>query len=180
MIGQPVSVNTIASMNGFATSEVAYWCWGTLWSPPPGLCWETFWSPPALGSGRACPISDSCDMLLVDVWQLSNVGATAPAGCPRFGRDVRAITVSARIRFFYAGTLVVRIVLSCCCRSSCKTSCRMYKSSSSMSDDEVDSPRSSLWFLLISWSVSLSSCFITRTAQSFGISNTILEGWVGC
>jgi hypothetical protein len=30
MIGQGVSVNTIASMNHFATSKVAFWYWGTL------------------------------------------------------------------------------------------------------------------------------------------------------
>jgi hypothetical protein len=32
-IGQGVFANTIASINLFATSKVAFWCWRTLWSP---------------------------------------------------------------------------------------------------------------------------------------------------
>ena len=123
MIGQGVFVNTIASMNRFATSKVAFWCWGTLWSPL------------ALGSGSACTTSDSRDMLMTDFWRLSNGGAIAPAGCRRFGSGARAITVSARLRFFGGGTLVVRIVWSWRAWSRCRTSCWLSKSSSSISDD---------------------------------------------
>jgi len=57
-------------------------------------------------------MSDLRDMLMVDYWRLSNGGAMAPAGCRRFGSEVRAMTVSARLRFFGGGTLVVHIVLS--------------------------------------------------------------------
>jgi len=84
MICQGVFVNTMASMNLFATSKVAFWCWGTLWSPP-AFGWGTFWSPTALWSRSACTTSDSRDMLMTDFWRLSNGGAIAPAGCRRFG-----------------------------------------------------------------------------------------------
>ena len=50
MISQGVFVNTIASMNHFASSKVACWCWETLWSPP-AFGWGTFWSPPGLEVG---------------------------------------------------------------------------------------------------------------------------------
>jgi len=111
-IGQGVFVNTIASMNRLATLKVAFWCWGTLWSPP-AFGWGTLWSPAALGSGSAWvgTMSDSGNLLMVDFWRMSNGGARAPAACHRFGSDVRAMTVLARFHFFGSGTLVVRIIL---------------------------------------------------------------------
>ena len=44
---------------------------------------------------------------MADFCRLSNGGAMAPTGS-----GVRAMTVSARLRFFGSGTLVVHIVLS--------------------------------------------------------------------
>jgi len=133
-----------------------------------------------LGSGSACTTSDSRDMLMTDFWSLSNGGAIAPAECRRFGCVARVTTVSARLRFFGSGTLVVCIVLSWHAWSRCRTSCRMSKLSSSILDDKVDYPGSSLLSLLISRSVSSSSCFIRIRPWTLAISNTILEGWVGC
>jgi len=179
MIGQGVLVNKIASMNLFATSKVAFWCWGTLWSPP-AFGWGTFWSPRVLGSRSACTTSDLHDMLMTDFWRLSNGGVITPAGCHRFGSKVRVMTVPAQLRFFGSGTLVVRIVLSQCAWSRCRTSCWMLKYSSSISDDKVDSPGCSLSSLLITWSVSSSSCLIRIIAWTLAITNTIPEGWVGC
>jgi len=98
-------------------------------------------------------MSDLRDMLMVDFWRLGNGGDMAGAGCRRFGSEVRAMTVSVRLRFFGGGTLVVHIVISRHTWSRCRTSCWLSKSSSSISDDKVDSPRSSLSFSLISRSV---------------------------
>jgi hypothetical protein len=56
--------------------------------------------------------SDLRNMLMVDLWRLSNSGAIAPARCQRFGSEVRAMTFSAQLYFFVSGTLEVRIVLS--------------------------------------------------------------------
>jgi len=106
MIGHGVFVNTIASMNHFPTSKVAFWCSGTLWSPP-AFGWGAFWFAPALGGGSACTTSDKRDMLMADFWSLSNGGAIAPTGS-----GVRAMTVSVRLCSSGSGTLVVRIVLS--------------------------------------------------------------------
>jgi len=178
-IGQGVFVNTIASMNLFAISKVACWCWGMLWSPLT-FRWGTFWSPLALGSGSACTTSDSRDMLMTDFWRLNNGGAITQAGCCRFGSGALPMTVSARLCFFGGCTLVVRIVLSRRAWSRWRTSCRMSKSSSSISDDKVNCPGSSLSPLLISRSVSSSYYFIKIIARTLAISNTILEGWVGC
>jgi len=111
MISQGVFVNPIASLNRFGTSKVAISCWGTLWSPP-AIGWESFWSQPSLGSGSACTKSVLRDMLMVDIWCLSNGGAMARTGCRRFGSEARAMTLSAWLRSFGSGTLVVYIVLS--------------------------------------------------------------------
>jgi len=178
MIRQGVFVNTIGSMNSFATSKVALWCWGTLWSPP-AFGWGTYLSPPALGSGSACTMSDSHDILVVDFWRLSNSRAGAPAGCCRFGSGVRAMTVLARLHFVGSGTLVVRNVLSRHAWSRCRTPCWFSELSSSISDDQVDSPGYSFSSLPISPSVMSSSCLITIITRTVAISNTILEGWVG-
>jgi hypothetical protein len=123
-------------------------------------------------------MSDSCDMLMVDFCRLSNGGAMAPAGCRRFGSEVQAMTVSAWLCFFGGETLVVLIVLSWCAWSRCRTSWWLSKSSSSISDDKVDSQRSSHSFWLISRAVSSSSCFIRIIARTLAISNAILDGWV--
>jgi len=179
MIGHGVVVNTITSMNRFTTSKAASWCSGTLWFPPP-FGWGTFWSPPDLGSGSACTMSDSGDRLMTDIWRLSNGGAIAPAGCCGFGSGARAMTVSAQLRFFGGGTLVVRIGWSRRAWRRRRTSCRMSKSSSSILHDTVDSPRSSLSSLLISRLISSSSCFFRIIGWTLAVSNTILEGWVGC
>jgi len=56
-------------------------------------------------------VSNSHNMLMVDFWRLSNGGAKALAGFRRFGSEVRAMTVSAQLRFFGSGTLVVHIVI---------------------------------------------------------------------
>ena len=47
---------------------------------------------------------------MVDIWGWSDGGARDPAGCRRFGSEVRAKTISAQVRFFGSGTLLVRIV----------------------------------------------------------------------
>jgi len=155
MIRQRVFLNTIVSMNCFATSQVAIWCRGTRRSPL-ASGWRTLWAPLALGIGRAWAgtKSDSRNMLMVDYCCLSNCGAMAPAGCHRFGNEVHATTVLAGLRFFGTGTLVVRTVLSEHSRSRCRSSCWLSKLSSSISDDKVDYPVSSLSSSLISWSVS--------------------------
>jgi len=138
MIGQRVFVNTIASMNSFATSKVAFCCWGTLWSPL-AFGWGTLWSPLAMGRESACTTSDSHHMLMADYWHLSNGGVMAVTGCHRLGSGVQAMTVSARLHFFGGWTLVVRIVLLRRTWSRCRTSCRMSKSSSSILNNKVDS-----------------------------------------
>jgi len=171
LIGLAVFVNTIDSMNWFGTSNVAIRCWGTLWSPL-AFGWGTFWCAPALGSGSACTTSDSHDMMMADLWQLRNGGTMAPTGCCRFGSGVRAMTVLARFRLVGSGTCVVRIVLSQHAWSGCRTSRQMSKSSSSISDHNVDSPGSSLSSLLISLLVSSSSCFIRRIAWTIATSAT--------
>jgi len=52
-IGQGVFMNTIAFMNLFATSKVAFWCWGPFWSLLSLGC-GLFWSPlDLLGSTSA-------------------------------------------------------------------------------------------------------------------------------
>jgi len=169
IIAQGVFVNMIASMNCFASSKIAFWCWGTLWTPP-AFGWGTLWSPPALESGSiwAGTMSDLRNMLMVNFWRLSNGGAMAPAGCHRFGSEVRVMTVSARFRFFGRGTSVVHIILSRRAWSRCRTSSWMSKLSSSISEDKVDYPASSLSSSLISsWSVWSSSWFIWIRARTF-------------
>jgi len=179
MIGQGVFVNTIASLNRFVTSKVAFWQWGISWSAL-AFCWGTLWSPPALGSGRACTTSGLRDMLIADFWSLSNGGAQAPTGYRRFGCGLGAITGSAWLHFFGSGTLVVRVVLLQHAWSRWRTACRMSKSSPSISDDKVDSPGHSVLSLLISGLVSSSFCFIRSIRLTLAIFNTILECWVGC
>jgi hypothetical protein len=60
------------------------------------------------------------------------------------GSGVRAMTVSAQLRFFGSGTVVVGIVISRRARSRYRTSSQWSKSSSSISDEKVHYPRSSL------------------------------------
>jgi hypothetical protein len=86
----------------------------------------------------------------------------APAACPRIGREVHAVRVSARCVFVASGTLVVRIVVSQGAWSRCMTSCCLNKFSSLISDDKVDTPAASHSFSLISRSVS-SSSYLIRT-----------------
>jgi hypothetical protein len=102
-------VNTIAPMNCFPTTRVAFWFWGMLWSPS-AFGWGTFWSPPAWGSGSACTKWDSRQILMTDFWSLSNRGTMTTAGCRRFGSGPWAMTVFARHRFFGSWTHVVHIV----------------------------------------------------------------------
>jgi hypothetical protein len=124
-------------------------------------------------------MSDSYDILMVDFARLSNGCGMAPAGCRRFGSEVRAMIVSALLRFFGGGTLDVCIVLSPRALSCCRTAYWLFKSSSSILDDKIDSPSSSHWYLQISRSVLLSSCINRIIARSLAISNTRLKGWVG-
>jgi len=158
-IGQGVIVNTIASMNLFATSKVACRYWGIMWSALILGC-ETFWSPLDLcrGSTRVDGAwSDSENWLRrVDFWHLSSGGAIASAGFRECGSGGHAMTVSARLHFFGSETHGVCKDLSrhawhrswsCCCWS---------KLSSSMWDDKVDSLEWSLWSSPICWSVLLS------------------------
>ena len=86
------------------------------------------------------------------------------------------MTVSARFSFFGGGTLVVPIVLSRRAWSRCRTTCWLSKSSSSLSDDKVDSRRSSRSFSLISRSVSVSSCFIRLIARTLHQRKTFPSG----
>jgi len=103
----------------------------------------------------------------------------APVTCLRFGSEVHAMTVFAWCRFFGSGTLVVHIVRSQSAWSRWATSCCLYKLSSLITHDKVDSPGCSRSFSLISWSVSSLSCLIRIILRTLAISNTILEGWVG-
>jgi hypothetical protein len=57
-------------------------------------------------------MSDSRDLLMLHSWHLSNGGAMTLARCRRFGCVVRAMTVSAGLRYFGSGTHVVHIGLS--------------------------------------------------------------------
>jgi hypothetical protein len=57
MIGLGVFANMIGSMNSYATLKVAFWCGGTLLSPP-AFSSGTFQFPPAVGSGTTCTESD--------------------------------------------------------------------------------------------------------------------------
>jgi hypothetical protein len=122
-------------------------------------------------------MSDSRNMLMTDFQHVSNGGAIAQAGCRRFGSGAWPMTVGPHLRFFGSGNLVVRIDLSCWAWSRCMASCRMSKLSSSIADDKVDSPGSSLSSLLISQSISPLSCSMGILARALAISNTILEGW---
>jgi hypothetical protein len=98
----------------------------------------------------------------------------------RFGSDVRAMMICAQLWFFGSGTLVVCIILSRRARPRCRTSCGLSKLSSSISEDKVDSPWSSLSILLISRSVLSPFCIIRRTIKRrLAITNSILEGWIG-
>jgi len=164
----------------FSYLKRSLWCWGTLWSPP-AFGWGTSRSPAALGSGGAGAgkTSDSRNMLMVDVWHLSNGGTMAQAGCRRCGSEVHAMTVSAWLHSFSSGTLVVCIVLSRHAWSRCRTSYWCSQLSSSILDDKVDSPGSSLSQSLISRSGSSPSYFIQIRARTVPISNILLEGWVG-
>jgi len=58
-----------------------------------------------------------------DFWHLSSGGAIDPGGFWEFGRRGRALTVSARLRFFGNGTLVVRNHLSWPTWPGSRTSC---------------------------------------------------------
>jgi len=103
-------MNTIASLNFFATLKVAFWCRGTFLAAQALGC-GTFWSPLELDSGSAWvdgARSDSDELLRrVDFWRLSSGGAIAPAGFQEFGSGGRAITLSAPPCFIGSGTLVV-------------------------------------------------------------------------
>jgi len=108
-------MNTIASMNFFATSTVAFWCWGTFRSALALGC-GAFWSPLDFGFGSAWADgawSDLDDLLRkADFWHLSSGGAIDPGGFREFGTRGRAITVLARLHFFGNGALVVHKDLS--------------------------------------------------------------------
>ena len=163
IIGQGVFVNTIAPMNLFATSKVDFWCWGTFWLLLALGC-GILWSPlDLLGSSSAQADgawSDSDNLLRRDdFWHLSSGGASATGRFRKFGSGGRAMTVSARLPFFSSGTLVLRNHLSWRAWPRWRSSCWWSKSSSSMSDDRVDSLVSSLLWSPISWSV-LSSWYI--------------------
>jgi hypothetical protein len=70
-------------------------------------------------------MSDMHDMLMADCWHL-NCGVTmAPTGCLRLGSGVRAITLSAWLRFIGSGTLEVSLLLPQHAWSRCRTSCLM-------------------------------------------------------
>jgi len=142
-IGQGVFVNTIASMNYFVTSKVASWCWGICWSALALGC-RTFWYPLGFGCGSTCADGARSDLdgLLkrADFWRLSSGGAIDPGGFRGFGSRGRAITVSAWLRFFGNGTLVVCDDLSRRVWPRSRMCPWWSKSSSSMSDDNVVSP----------------------------------------
>lgn len=75
-------MNTIASMNIFATSQRPIWCWVMFWSALV-LGFGIFLSPLDLHSGRtwadgAWSVSDSV-LKNVDFWCLSSGGAIAVA-----------------------------------------------------------------------------------------------------
>jgi len=166
-------VNVIASMNYFTISKVTFWCWGTFWSLPV-IGWGTFWSPHDLGSGSSCATSELRHMLMVDIWLLSNGGTMAPTECHRFGSGVWAMTVSAWLHCFGSRTLVVRIVILWHTRSRCRISCRLFKSSSSIFYDMVESQGSTIWLSMVFWSVLSSTCCIRIIPWTLTISNTIL------
>jgi hypothetical protein len=109
-IGQGVFVNTIASMNLFATSNVTFWCWGTFCSVL-ALGSRAFLFPLDVGGGSTWVDgagSDSDDLFRRAVfWHLSSGGAIDPGGFWGFGRRGCAITVSAQLRYFSNGILVV-------------------------------------------------------------------------
>jgi len=159
IIGQGFFVNTFASMNLFATSKVAFWsCW---------MCWSilalgcgVFWSPLHLMGSTSTRAdgarSDSYTLLRrVDFWGLSSGGGIVAGGLPQFGSRGHAMTVSAWLRFFGSGTLLVRNDLSQPTWPRPQTTCWWSRSSSSMSDDKADSLVASLSSSLISWQLPL-------------------------
>jgi len=81
-IGQGVVMNTIAFMNLFATSKLAFCCEGTFWSVK-ALGFGTFWSPLDLRSRSASVdgAQSEADNLLrrVDFGCLRSGDAIAPA-----------------------------------------------------------------------------------------------------
>jgi len=180
MIGLWVCVTGIASMNHCTTSKVTFCCWGTLWSQP-AVCWGTFWPSPALESGSAWPgtMSDSCSVLIVHFWHLSNGGLMTPAAYRRFGSKVCAMTLAASLHFVRSRTLVFHTIWSVCAKSSCRTSSWWTELASLISDDRVDYPECTLSSSMISQLVSSLSCFMRIIVQTCTMSNTILEGYVG-
>jgi len=106
---QRLIVDTIASMNHFATSNVAFWCWGTFWSALALGC-GPFWSPLGLGCGTIWADGTRSD--LVDFLRravcclLSSGGAIDPGGCRECGSWGHPITVSALLHFFGKGAHV--------------------------------------------------------------------------
>jgi len=150
-------------MNYFAASKVACWCCGTLWSLLALGC-GIFWSPLDLLESTSAQAdgaqSESHNLLRRDDFShLTSGGAIAAGRFQVFGRGGRPMTVLTRLRSFGSGTLVVGFDLFWRTSPRWRTSCWWSKSCSSMSDDKVDSPVSSLSSSPISWSV-LSSWFI--------------------
>jgi len=99
------------------------------------------------------------------------------AGCHRYGINVGAMTVSARLHVFGSGTLVGHLVLSWRAWSRCRTSCWLTRSSALILEDNTDYTGCSISPSLISRSVSPPSCSITIIARTLAISNILLEGW---
>jgi len=152
----------MASMNSFATSKVAFWCWGTFWSAMDLGC-GTVWSPLDLGSSSDWADGEQSDfenlLRRVDYQRLSCGGAISPGGFREFGSGGHAMWVSVQLYSSGSGTLVVRIDMAWQACPRGRTSCWWFTLSSLMSDDKVDSSVSSLWWSPISRSVS-SSYFI--------------------
>jgi hypothetical protein len=73
------------------------------------------------GSTRAGTISDLCNMLSVNFLHSSKGGWIAPAGCCKLRRRVHEMAVSAQLRFFCCGTLVVYIIYLKSVRAGCKS-----------------------------------------------------------
>jgi len=152
----------IASMNLFATTNVAFWYWGMFWSVLALGC-GTFLSAPDLHSSSAWPDgawSESYKLLRrVEYCHFSSCGAIASVGFREYGSAGCAMRVSAWLHVIDSGSFVVRNDFFWSTWPGSRDSFKWAKLTSSMLDNMMDSLVSSLSSLPIPWLV-LSSYFI--------------------
>jgi len=146
-IGEGVFHNTIAYMNHFANSSIAFWHWGMFWSAL-GLGCRTYWSPPAMGSGSTWARvgwSDRHTLLRrVDFSHLSSVSGIIQAWLYASERGVCANETFSLLLCFGNAIMVVQNTLCWCKWYGSWTACWWSILLSFMTDNMVHPPVSSL------------------------------------